>query len=282
MSACVKFHLQNPLLKDDTHVIGEEGTIDLQVEATKDQKDTVKSPAAWTKRHMKIVLAIWFSSMLIWTASIVLTLSQNGSQSETAAGSDSSHDFDFLIGNFRVHHQVKRPDQSWLEFDGTTSQRAIMGGEANVQDYVFIKPDGISRAVAIRAYDRKTKQWAIWWIDGRDPAAALDPPMKGGFVNGVGTFYSASIHNGRPARIRFIWSNITPTSARWEQAYSFDAGKSWETNWIMTFTRNSAAVRDFDFLVGMRTVHHRDLNATVQASTWGRQLEALNALHAGR
>jgi hypothetical protein len=27
---------------------------------------------------------------------------------------------------------------------------------------------------------------------------------------------------------------------QWEQAFSFDAGKTWEINWIMTFTRDSA------------------------------------------
>jgi homoserine acetyltransferase len=40
-----------------------------------------------------------------------------------------------------------------------------------------------------------------------------------------------------PTRTRFIWSQITGTSARWEQAYSLDAGKAWQTNWIMEFKR---------------------------------------------
>jgi len=43
--------------------------------------------------------------------------------------------------------------------------------------------------------------------------------------------------NGKQMRVRFIWSQITATSTRWEHAYSSDSGKIWETNWIMTFTR---------------------------------------------
>jgi hypothetical protein len=31
----------------------------------------------------------------------------------------------------------------------------------------------------------------------------------------------------------------TPDSCRWEQAYSADGGKTWETNWIMEFTRQA-------------------------------------------
>jgi len=38
-------------------------------------------------------------------------------------------------------------------------------------------------------------------------------------------------------RTRYMWSKITPTSAQWEQAFSTDEGKTWDTNWIMTFKR---------------------------------------------
>jgi len=53
----------------------------------------------------------------------------------------------------------------------------------------------------------------------------------------VGTFYSRETFNGADITVRFIWSHITPDSARWEQAFSADDGKTWEANWIMEFTR---------------------------------------------
>ena len=80
-------------------------------------------------------------------------------------------------------------------------------------------------------------QWSIWWMDSRIPAAPMDPPVKGSFHNGVGTFYADDTENGKPVRIRFIWSKITPTSCHWEQAYSPDGGKTWETNWVQDLKR---------------------------------------------
>jgi hypothetical protein len=65
----------------------------------------------------------------------------------------------------------------------------------------------------------------------------LDPPLAGRFADGHGTFFGDDVHDGRPVRVRFDWTDITPTSARWEQAFSADAGAGWETNWVMTLSR---------------------------------------------
>ena len=50
-------------------------------------------------------------------------------------------------------------------------------------------------------------------------------------------FRSDDRHEGRPIRVRCLWSRITENSARWEQAFSADNGGSWETNWYMDFAR---------------------------------------------
>ena len=151
------------------------------------------------------------------------------------------HDFDFLVGNWHGHHRKLKEklanSHDWDEFDGTLSMRPLMDGYANVDDNVFNTPKGTYRGVGLRSYDPKTAQWAIWWLDGRDPFGQLDPPVKGHFEHGVGTFYATDTLRGKPIRVRFVWSKITPTTAHWEQAYSADDGKTWEVNWIMDFTR---------------------------------------------
>ena len=154
----------------------------------------------------------------------------------TSSGA-SMRDFDFEFGEWTVQHRTKRADGTWLEFNGTSVTRPAMDGMANVEENRFYRAGGVDRGLALRTYDAKADLWAIWWVDSRDPHAALDPPVKGRFVDGVGTFYSDSIINGKNTRTRFIWSKITAQTARWEQALSTDSGATWETNWVMEFRR---------------------------------------------
>ena len=55
--------------------------------------------------------------------------------------------------------------------------------------------------------------------------------------NGRGEFYGQESLNGRAIFVRFVISDITPNSVRFEQAFSDDGGKSWEVNWIAVDTR---------------------------------------------
>lgn len=66
--------------------------------------------------------------------------------------------------------------------------------------------------------------------------------MVGEFRDGRGEFYDQETFQGRSIYVRFIWSGMTSTSCRWEQAFSADGGRTWETNWIMEFTRDLAVL----------------------------------------
>jgi len=151
------------------------------------------------------------------------------------------HDFDFFIGTWHAQHRKLKErlvnSHDWVEFDGTLTMQKLMGGLADVDDSIFNAPSGAFRGVSLYSYDPATGQWAIWGLDSRTPLADLDPPMKGRFQNGVGTFYADDTFQGKPIRIRFTWSHITPTYVRWEQAFSTDHGKTWETNWTTDFQR---------------------------------------------
>jgi hypothetical protein len=159
----------------------------------------------------------------------------------TAPNLSGLHDFDFLAGSWRVHHRrlKQRLDDSheWVKFEGTCSMRKLMDGYGNVDDNFLDIPGSPYHGVGLRSYDAKTGEWAIWWVDSRMPHNPLDPPVKGHFENGVGNFYSDDTLRGKPIRVRYTWSHITPSTAQWEQAYSPDGGKTWEVNWHMDFER---------------------------------------------
>ena len=178
-------------------------------------------------------------------AFVALSLVTTGPSAQAAQTSDLSglHAFDLRVGKWKMKNRVLKErlagSHDWLEYDGARLGGSVMNGYGNADDTFLNKPGGAYSGVTLRAYDAKTGQWAIWWLDGRTPTAKLDPPMIGRFANGVGIFYNDDSLRGRPIRVRFIWSKITRNSAHWEQAYSPDGGKTWETNWISDFTRLS-------------------------------------------
>ncbi|HMH44662.1 MAG TPA: hypothetical protein VK557_14325, partial [Pyrinomonadaceae bacterium] len=65
----------------------------------------------------------------------------------------------------------------------------------------------------------------------------MSQPTIGEFKNGRGEFFDQETLNGRAIFVRFVISDITANSCRFEQAFSDDGGKSWEVNWIATDTR---------------------------------------------
>jgi len=149
-------------------------------------------------------------------------------------------DWDWLVGHWNVRHRRLKDrlvgSNEWEEFAGTCVNWPLLGGQGNVDDNVLELPSGIYRGVGVRAYDPEKEQWAIWWLDSRNPAH-IDPPVYGGFSNGTGVFIGDDVFRGKPVKVRFRWSGIKADSARWDQAFSPDDGTTWEPNWYMVFTR---------------------------------------------
>jgi hypothetical protein len=157
-----------------------------------------------------------------------------------ASGPESSHDFDFFVGDWTCRHRylTKRLAASadWIEFPGTCTMAKILGGLGNFDQNEIELPGDRYLGASLRLYDPATATWAIRWLDSRRPGL-ISPPVVGRFDNGIGLFYGDDSFGEKPIRVRFIWSRITPGAARWEQAFSTDEGNNWETNWFMDFTR---------------------------------------------
>lgn len=191
-------------------------------------------------KRFRVTLAVALLAAAIGSI-VPVRSSQDNPKALQATNLSSLHDFDFLVGRWQVHHRRLKErlanSHEWQEFDGTCVNFPLMGGWGNVDDNVINLPGDNYRGVGLRSYDPKTGQWAIWWLDGRNPFGDLDPPVKGRFEKGVGIFYADDTLRGKRIRMRFTWSKITPTSAHWEQAFSPDGGKTWEINWRMELRR---------------------------------------------
>ncbi len=152
---------------------------------------------------------------------------------------DGRNDFDFLIGTWKVHHRSLRErlkgSTTWDEFEGTMIDKKILDGLGNLDENLIYRETGPVHAITLRLFDPKSQEWSLYWAASMN--AILDVPMIGGFKDGRGEFYSQEMFEGRHIFSRFIWSKITESSCQWEQAFSADGGKTWETNWIMEFER---------------------------------------------
>lgn len=162
----------------------------------------------------------------------------------------SPHDFDFFFGDWDVAHRRRTdfldPASGWREFTAVSRCWSLFGGAANI-DEMDCPGEGFM-GLTLRLFDRATEEWSLHWSSSR--SGTLFPPMYGRFgADGRGEFYGDDEYDGKEVRARYVWSDISPGpglsrasdvspgTARWEQAFSLDEGKTWLVNWTMRFTR---------------------------------------------
>jgi hypothetical protein len=165
--------------------------------------------------------------------------SSTSPEAQPAPLRDGQHDFDFEIGTWKT--QVSRLVQplsgskTWVEYEGTSVVQKLWDGRANMVLLDVSGPKGRIEGLSLRLYNPESRQWSLNFASSA--AGTLTEPTIGEFKNGRGEFYSQETFNGRAILVRFVISDITPTSCRFEQAFSDDGGKTWEVNWIATDTR---------------------------------------------
>jgi hypothetical protein len=163
-------------------------------------------------------------------------------QQTTFAPRDGQHDFDYAVGTWKIHlKRLKKRlvgSTEWIELDGTVACRKILDGKAEVEEMNVESADKTLhiQGLAVRLYNPKSHQWSIYWADGNDGIMETNP-MVGQFTDGRGEFYNQQMFEGRAVYARFTWTGMTTNSPHFEQAFSIDGGKTWETNWITDQTK---------------------------------------------
>lgn len=189
-----------------------------------------------TLRHLCVAALVGCVSLVQAGAAAA----QTPATSPQASLHDGQHDFDFHIGSWKTHiRSLQRPltgSTTWVEYRGTLVARKVWDGRAQLEE---LKAEGSGRQIEdllLFLYNPQTRQWSL------NPAASNDgvmgPRLVGEFRNGRGEFYSVEpAQQGRSVLVRQVWSDITPTSHSFEQAFSNDGGKTWEPNFVAKLTR---------------------------------------------
>lgn len=145
-------------------------------------------------------------------------------------------EFDFLAGQWTIaHRRLKTPGTTdWDEFAGEATCWSILGGVASIEELRI--PARKFSGMGLRLLDVERKIWSDFWVNSAS-GVLTTPGTTGGFVDGVGIFETTDTDAGAPIVVRGVWDRITPRSCRWYQTVSRDAGKTWQPNWFMDWTR---------------------------------------------
>jgi hypothetical protein len=153
---------------------------------------------------------------------------------------DGQHDFDFEMGTWKCHlSRLLNPlsgSTTWVEFDGTISGRKVWNGRANIDEFEAEGPTGHIEGLTLRLYNPQTHQWNLNWANSKE--GTMEQLTVGEFKNGRGEFYDQEPYRGRNVFVRYLWSDITPNSIRFEQSFSDDGSKTWEINFVAKLTRD--------------------------------------------
>jgi len=165
-----------------------------------------------------------------------------------ASATSSVHDFDFLVGDWKLRNRKLKSRLSnsseWTSFESRVQMHQILNGLGNIDKYTDTANGKPFEGVAVRLFDTKTRLWSIYWADGS--AGRFDPPVVGSFENKVGHFFGRDTFKGRNIIVVFRWDARNPQLPIWSQAFSTDEGKTWEWNSINVSERVRQGSGGFD------------------------------------
>ncbi len=147
--------------------------------------------------------------------------------------------FDFWIGEWDVNLRIQQEDGLWKDQVQSTARiYSILDGKAILELWNENKVGEGIKGYSLRYFNEDSDSWTLWlnW-PGKNRSGTR--PMEGSFRHGRGEFFSEFPKNDSViVTQRYTFSDITPTSLRWDNSFSEDGGKTWtQGTWIMEFSR---------------------------------------------
>jgi len=143
---------------------------------------------------------------------------------------DGAHDFDFDVGVWKTDitrrvHPLAGSDET-VHMTGVVTVSKLWKGRAQVEQIEADGPNGGHwEGMTVFLYDPQARQWSMNFANGS--VGKMTPPMIGSLQNGRIQLYGADTFDGRPVKIRAVWSDFTPTSHTYQEFVSADGGATW-------------------------------------------------------
>jgi len=183
-------------------------------------------------RFLSVAALLWFALLAVVSAQPATTTNPG---SRNTAPRDGRHDFGFEVGTCKAHvRKLVHPltgSNEWDDFHGTVATRSLPMLEGWNESEMSVDSPTTHQHIeilAVRLYSPTSQQWSIYGSSIK--TGNFDPPEIGQFNNKRGEFYAQDTFQGRAVYIRFVWQDISPSTTHFEQAFSVDGGKTWETN----------------------------------------------------
>jgi hypothetical protein len=186
--------------------------------------------------HLRIASLLAFAAVFLPATS---ALAAGPAPTRAAVTRDGAHDFDFDVGVWHTDitrrlHPLTDSTES-MKLSGTVTIRPVWGGKAQLEEIEADGPKGHWEGMSLFLYDPAAHQWSQTFIGSA--AGVFSPGFVGEFHDGKGELFQQDTLDGRSVLVRAIWSDITPTSHKYEEDYSADGGKTWELSFMAIKTK---------------------------------------------
>ena len=155
-----------------------------------------------------------------------------GAQNPVRCSMKEGSQFDFWIGKWHVEWKTASGETE----RGTNTISKILG-DCVIQEVFDGGGKTPLKGMSHSVYDARAKMWKQTWVD--DTGSYLD--FVGEFKDGKMTLWREFTNpQGKKVKQRMIFFNIAKDSLDWNWDSSTNDGRTWNTNWHITYKRQKS------------------------------------------